>query len=111
MRPQQLVLDFDLSNSPAIERHRIVIAYDTPSTRRRRKLARCALSYADRIQQSVYEAELTDAQVRVLERSLAALAVAGEDDVRLYPQCARCAAMRVVIGAPAPRPTPRLIVA
>lgn len=97
----QLDLPFDISASPGLERHRIVIAYDTPSDRRRRKLARCALSYAERVQQSVFEGLLTDAQVRVLTRSLIALADHAEDDIRLYPQCRRCAAMRAVLGSKA----------
>lgn len=94
----QLDLPFDISASPGLERHRVVIAYDTPSDRRRRKLARCALSYAERVQQSVFEAMLTDAQVRVLTRSLLVLADQAEDDIRLYPQCQRCAGMRAVLG-------------
>ncbi len=89
-------------------RHRVVLAYDTPSARRRRKFARTALSYATRVQQSVYEAELTDIQLRLLSRTLGTLAC-DEDDIRLYPQCARCASMRACIGK-AVAPTGLLLV-
>jgi CRISPR-associated protein Cas2 len=95
---EQLQLDFNISNAPSLHRQRIVIAYDTPDHRRRRKLARCALSYGERVQQSVFEALLTDAQVRVLTRTLSSLALPAEDNIRLYPQCARCANLRQVIG-------------
>ena len=111
MRFDQLELNFDLSQSPSLERHRIVIAYDTPSARRRRKLARTALSYATRVQQSVYEAELTEAQLRVLARTLGTICDAGLDDIRLYPQCARCAALRQFLGKATPIARPLLVVA
>jgi CRISPR-associated protein Cas2 len=91
-------LDFEFSNAPGLDRHRVIIAYDSPNNRRRRKLARCALSYGERVQQSVFEANLTDAQLRVLARTLESLTQPGEDDVRLYPQCVRCAALCHVIG-------------
>lgn len=118
-----LQLDFEFSSASGIDRHRIIIAYDTPDNRRRRRLARCARSYGDRVQQSVFEANLTDAQVRILSRTLASISVPGEDDIRLYPQCARCAALRQIIGAkvepaslgatvgPQPAALPRLVVA
>lgn len=93
----QLRLDLDLTPTAPIGRHRVILAYDTPSARRRRKFARTALSYATRVQQSVYEAELTDVQLRLLSRTLSHLSC-DEDDIRLYPQCTRCAAMRACIG-------------
>lgn len=95
----------------ALDRHRIVIAYDTPSDRRRRKLARCAESYASRVQQSVFEANLDDTQLRLFVRVLASIVDAGEDDVRLYPQCVRCAAARQLIGRAKPATAPSLVVA
>jgi CRISPR-associated protein Cas2 len=111
MRLDQLQLDFDFSNSPGLDRHTVVIAYDTPSNRRRRKLARVALSYADRVQRSVYEASLTDAQLRVLVRSLGSVADLGADDIRLFPQCTRCAALSLRLGKARPPAAPCLVVA
>jgi CRISPR-associated protein Cas2 len=92
---------FDFSSHPTLERHRVVLAYDTPNDRRRRRFARIALSYAERVQKSVFEAELTDAQLRVLGKTLAQVADIGDDDIRLYPQCSRCAAASVAVGATA----------
>lgn len=86
-----------------------MIAYDTPSNRRRRKFARAALSYADRVQRSVYEAALTDAQLRVLTRTLGSIADLTADDIRLYPQCSRCAGLSVRLGKALP-PTPQSLV-
>ena len=107
---------FDFSEQPSLERHRIVIAYDSPDNRRRRRLARVALAYAARVQKSVYECDLTDAQLRVLGKTLALEIDAEEDDVRLYPQCMRCAALSTGLGrgaaaARALAVEPRLVVA
>lgn len=88
-----------------------MIAYDTPSNKRRRKLARVALSYAERVQRSVYEAALTDAQLRVLTRTLGSVADLGADDIRLYPQCSRCAALSIRLGKAMPPALPVLVVA
>lgn len=107
---------FDFSEQPALDRHRIVIAYDTPDNRRRRRLSRVALAYAARVQKSVYECELTDAQLRVLCKTLALEIDAQEDDVRVYPQCLRCAALSTGLGrggsaARSLAAEPRLVVA
>ena len=105
----QLQLNFDFSELPGLDRHTVVIAYDTPSNRRRRKFARAALSYADRVQKSVYEAALTDAQLRVLARTLASLADPTADDIRVYPQCSRCAGLSIRLGKALP-PSPQSLV-
>ncbi len=95
---------FDFSKHPLLERHRVVLAYDTPSDRRRRRIARIALAYAARVQKSVFEAELTDAQLRVLGKALAQVIDLDDgDDIRLYPQCRRCAALSLGLGRRAAR--------
>ena len=111
MRYDQLDLNFDFNDLADLDRHRIVIAYDTPSNKRRRKLARTALSYADRVQQSVFEAYLTDVQLRILARTLTTISNPDEDDIRIYPQCARCASLRQLIGKAMPTLAPLLVVA
>lgn len=108
---------FDFSQHALLERHRVVIAYDTPNDRRRRRFARIALAYAERVQKSVFEADLTDAQLRVLGKTLAQVAERGADDIRLYPQCCRCAALSLSLGRKAPetvdvvRPRMEIVVA
>ena len=103
--------NFDFSESPQLDRHQIVLAYDIPNDRRRRKIARIALSYASRVQRSVFEAHLTDAQARVLARTLQSVVDPSEDDIRLYPQCMRCASLRTMLGLARPTLAPMLIVA
>ena len=70
-----------------------------------------ALSYADRVQQSVFEAYLTDIQLRILARTLTTISNPDEDDIRIYPQCARCASLRQLIGKAMPTLAPLLVVA
>jgi len=102
------LLDF---RPPSAAGHRIIIAYDTPSARRRRKLARTSLSYAERVQQSVYEADLSDVQLRLLSLTLGSIIDPAEDDVCLYPQCMRCAALSRRLGKARSIAPPCLVVA
>lgn len=62
-----------------------VIAYDTPSDRRRRKFARLLEGYGLRVQWSVFECRLRREQVLQLRQRLERLIVASEDSVRLWP--------------------------
>lgn len=94
-----------------VDRHAVVVAYDTPSNRRRRQFAKLALGYASRVQKSVYEAHLTDIELRILTKSFNRIALPAEDDVRLYPQCARCSELRQMLGKAVPAAMPTLIVA
>ena len=90
--------------------HHIVIAYDTPDNRRRRKLAKAILRYALRTQESVYEASLTESQVKAMARALAEVATE-EDDLRVFPQCVRCVEQQVFLGKARPIAAPCFVVA
>ena len=65
--------------------HLWIVAYDTPSDRRRRKLARLLEGYGTRVQWSVFECRLREDEVKVLVGRLSRLIHAGEDSVRLWP--------------------------
>ncbi len=78
--------------------HRVMIAYDTPSNRRRRKLARAITAYAPRIQQSVYQGDLTAIELRLLLKTIECLAQAEEDRLVVTPLCSRCAAGQTWVG-------------
>lgn len=62
-----------------------VIAYDTPSHRRRRKYAQLLEGYGVRVQWSVFECELRPEQRLRLQRRLERLIDAQEDSVRFWP--------------------------
>jgi CRISPR-associated protein Cas2 len=61
-----------------------VIAYDSPSNKRRRKLAKLLEGYGERLQMSVFECRLQPHQLRQLRQLLACIATA-EDSVRIWP--------------------------
>lgn len=81
---------------------RVVIAYDVPDARARRRLMRAIVGRAPRIQRSVYEGHLTAADLRALARELGDIATGSEDRVIVAPLCSRCAARRLWIGAGEP---------
>jgi CRISPR-associated protein Cas2 len=75
-----------------------VIAYDTPSDRRRRRLANLLTGYGVRVQWSVFECELRHDQLEQLRRRLTRLVVEAEDSVRLWPVPARSCAQAIQLG-------------
>ncbi|MFM7269083.1 MAG: CRISPR-associated endonuclease Cas2 [Cyanobium sp.] len=60
-----------------------LIAYDSPSNKRRRKLAKLLEGYGERLQWSVFECRLQPHQLRRLRQLLAIIATA-EDSVRIW---------------------------
>lgn len=75
-----------------------VIAYDTPSDRRRRRLAKLLTGYGVRVQWSVFECELRHDQLEQLRRRLTRLVVEAEDSVRLWPVPAHSCAQAIQLG-------------
>ena len=60
-----------------------VIAYDSPSNKRRRKLAKLLEGYGERLQMSVFECRLQPHQLARLRQMLARIATA-DDSVRVW---------------------------
>ncbi len=76
---------------------RTVLAYDVAEDRKRQKLSELLLDYGDRVQKSVFEADLDpEALKEVLARATKYLSE--EDSLRAYPLCSACAARREVRG-------------
>ena len=67
-----------------------VVAYDIPNDRRRVRVHTLLLGYGDPVQESVFECELDEPQVRKLRAELRRL-LKPVDKVRLYSLCATCA--------------------
>ena len=65
------------------QEQRWVIAYDSPSNKRRRKLAKLLEGYGERLQWSVFECRLQPHQLRRLRQLLACIATA-DDSVRIW---------------------------
>ena len=67
-----------------------LIAYDTPSNRRRRKLARLLEGHGTRVQKSVFEAWLTETELAWLVRKIERLIDEEEDQLFVAGLCVRC---------------------
>jgi CRISPR-associated protein Cas2 len=76
----------------------VVFAYDTPSDRRRAKVARILDDVADRAQWSVFEGCLTDEQVEQTLKRLERVLELGTDKLRVYRVCSYCRARSRVLG-------------
>lgn len=76
----------------------VVISYDIPDDRRRLRVMKLLEGYGRRVQYSVFECRLTVGHLREVERRLARVIRAEEDDVRFYVLCRGCQKMRRGLG-------------
>ncbi len=71
------------------KRARCLIAYDVADDRKRTRLAKLLLDYGDRVQKSVFEADLNAKEIQeILEKG--AKYLQREDSLRIYPLCGEC---------------------
>lgn len=75
-----------------------VIAFDVGGDRRRRKLTRVLEAWGERVLESVFEAWLTDAQCRQLERQALECIDPATDRLALYSLPVADAKDRIVMG-------------
>jgi len=79
-----------------------VISYDISVDRRRNKVAKLLEGFGQRVQYSVFECDLTEAQYAALQRKLRRWLKPGEgDSLRTYRLCAACV-KTVVVEGPGP---------
>ena len=79
---------------------RCVISYDIEEDRKRTRLANLLLDYGDRVQKSVFEAELTAEALQEL-LAKATRELEEEDNLRVYPLCGSCEERIQNFGRPA----------
>ena len=83
-----------------------ILAYDFPSTpagdRRRARLSRFLTGHGLRVQLSVFELEAPPEEMPRLYRQMEDMIEPGVDSVRIYANCATCAARAVRVGRQAP---------
>ena len=72
-------------------RFQYVVAYDIPDDKRRTRIAKALEAHGSRMQYSVFECHLTEAQFEALWEELRDLADAEADSLRAYRLCAACA--------------------
>lgn len=77
-----------------------VVAYDSPSDKRRKKVSDLLEGYGRRVQYSVFECVLTSEQYAELRRRLKKRIKLGEDSVRFYPISRHTLAQVEVWGEP-----------
>ncbi|MER3398992.1 MAG: CRISPR-associated endonuclease Cas2 [Chloroflexota bacterium] len=78
----------------------VVVCYDIPDDRRRLRAARVCLGFGMRVQRSVFEAELTKAQLKRLKAKLERVINREEDSVRIYKLCVECIRQTEVLCGP-----------
>ncbi|GAB4441447.1 MAG: CRISPR-associated endonuclease Cas2 [Cyanobacteria bacterium J069] len=83
-----------------------LIVYDIPDNRRRLKLSNLLEGYGRRVQKSVFECFLTQAQMERLYQQVAARLDPAEDNVRFYWIPPKAMTKTLTLGSPKPEPPP-----
>ncbi len=77
---------------------RYVIAYDVTDNARRARVAKLLERVGERVQGSVFEADLSDKVLERLAAQINKMVDVNEDGVRFYRLCADCAREVKIIG-------------
>ena len=88
-------------------RTRFIIAYDVTDDANRTRLSKLLLDYGERVQKSVFEADLDAEEVKEIVKQAANYMAQG-DSLRLYPQCKTCAGRVQSLGRPIHVTTPEI---
>ncbi len=75
-----------------------VVTYDIVCDKTREKVADCMKDFGDRVQLSVFEADLEASQYRKMVSRLERLIDKEADSVRIYPLCAACLDKAAILG-------------
>ena len=78
---------------------RYVLAYDVSEDRNRQKIADLLLDHGDRVQKSVFEADLSLKELKEIVRK-AEKYLQGDDSLRIYALCETCRGRSVTRGRP-----------
>jgi len=76
----------------------MLITYDIANSRRLQRVAKVMLDYGIRVQRSIFEANISPAQFRVLRERTEAEMDFQEDGVKYFPLCKRCDYLWYVVG-------------
>ncbi len=86
------------------------ISYDIRDDRRRLQAAKILKNYGQRVQLSVFEAELDEKTLARLQQRLGRCLDLAEDSVRFYPLCAACTAKISILGQGVVTQDPEVII-
>ena len=84
----------------------VLVIYDIPDNRRRKKLSDFLEGYGRRVQRSAFECFLSLGEMKKLHGQLAKQVVADEDNVRLYWINADAMPRTLTLGSLPPQPPP-----
>ena len=84
----------------------VLVIYDIPDSRRRKKLSDFLEGYGRRVQRSAFECFLSLTQMKKLYDQLGKRVVESEDNVRLYWINGEAMPRTLTIGSPPPKPPP-----
>lgn len=86
--------------APAAQGRRqwVVVAYDIPDDRRRKKIMKALAGYGHWAQYSVFECDLRPGDLARLLARLRSLMRPETDDIRVYPLCETCLHKAVMLG-------------
>ena len=76
----------------------ILVSYDITDDRRRTKLVKVLKDYGSRVQYSVFELQISDAQLEKLLGQVEKVINAADDNVRYYTLCNSCVKKVIVQG-------------
>ncbi len=87
-----------------------IVAYDISSDARRRRLEKWVGRFVERMQYSVFEGMLTDAEVARLLRGAARYVLPPDDSLRVYSLCEACREKVQGIGDAPPEDAEEVVV-
>ena len=79
--------------------HRYIIVYDIRKPSRLIKVGKIVEDFGQRMQKSVFEADMADQQAESLKRRLLAVIDPKEDGVKIFKLCDKCAPLRLAAGS------------
>lgn len=91
-------------------KHFYVVTYDISDTKCRDKVMKVLEAVGDRVNLSVFECMLTDAQYRKLCGLLEKLVASRQDRINIYPLCTECYARINYIPKVRSQDPPRIVV-
>ena len=76
----------------------VIVSYDISDDRRRQKVAKVLKDFGERVQFSVFEADVDQNQFKRLEQRIIECLDQDEDSVRIYPLCSSCISKVKILG-------------
>ncbi len=88
----------------------VLVSYDIRCTKTRNRIAKIMESHGDRVQFSVFECNMEQAELDRMLRRLGRQALEDGDSVRVYRICAACKGEITILGSGAVSEDPDLVI-